>query len=178
MRQVVAEGVAVDCGDVDGWHSYVESLQKLDGRAFAEVQRADTKATTLCGVAGGLLALSVAALTQKTGIAPGAVFVLAASSLLLVAAVGAALLVLRPVLPSGGLSRVLTEASCGHDGCAPGASGLLASSGVRREREELRLQALSQLADRKLRLVRAAGDLVLAALLVAGMGLLSSCAFN
>lgn len=117
----------MDCGDVDGCHSYVASLQKLDGRALAEVQRADTKATTLCGVAGGLLALSVAALAQKTGIPLGAVFGLAASSLLLVAAVGAALLALRPVLPRGGLRRVLTEGSCGHGGCAPGASGPLTS---------------------------------------------------
>ncbi|GAA2963930.1 hypothetical protein GCM10010518_58170 [Kitasatospora cinereorecta] len=168
----------MDCGDVDGCHSYAEFLQKLGGQAFAEVQRADTKATTLCGVAGGLLALSVAALTQKTSVALGAVFVLAVSCLLLVAAVGAALLALRPVLPRGGLRRVLAGGSCGHGECGPGASSRLTSPVVRREREELRLQALSQLADRKLRLVRLAGDLVLAALLVAGMGLLISCAFN
>ncbi|MET7439252.1 hypothetical protein ACWERY_10570 [Streptomyces sp. NPDC004082] len=168
----------MDCSDVDGCHSYMEFLQKLGGRAYAEVQRADTKATTVCGVAGGLLALSVAALTQKIGIPLGAVFVLVVSCLLLAAAVGVALLALRPVLPMRGLRRVLTEGSCGHGGCGSGASGPLASTVVRWEREDLRLQALSHVADRKFRLVRAAGDLVLVALLVAGMGLLSCCAFN
>src|SRR4051794_29311442 len=122
VRQGMAEGVAVDCGDTDGCHSYAELLQKLGGQAFTEVQGADMKATTLCGVAGGLLGLSVAALTQKVSSSSGVVLVLAANSLLLVAAVAAALLALRPVLPAGGLRRVLAGGSCRHGGCGPGAS--------------------------------------------------------
>lgn len=168
----------MDCGDADGCHFYAQFLQQLGEQAFTEVQRADTKATTLCGVAGGLLALSVAALSQKGSISSGTVFLLAVSCLLLVGAVAAALLALRPVLPAGGLRRVLVGGSCGHGVCGPDSSSPVTSSVGRREGEEVRLRTFSQLADRKLRLVRFAGDLVLAALLVAGMGLLSSCTFN
>lgn len=168
----------MDCGDADGCHFYAQFLQKIGGQAFTEVQRTDTKATTLCGVAGGLLALSVAALSQRASIRSGTVLVLTVSCLLLVAAVSVALLALRPVLPAGGLRRVLVGELCGHGACGPVSSSSVTSPIVRREEAELRLRALSRLADRKFRLVRFAGDLVLAALIVAGMGLLSSCAFN
>lgn len=39
-------------------------------RAFVEVQRADTKATALCGIAGGLLAAGAAVLSSAHGMPP------------------------------------------------------------------------------------------------------------
>ncbi|MFG2452996.1 hypothetical protein ACGFSG_26825 [Streptomyces sp. NPDC048512] len=167
----------MDQGDAEGCHVHVAAVKERDGRAFAEVQRADTKATTLCGVAGGLLALSAAALSQQadaSGVTAGVLF---AACLLLVTAVGVALLALRPVLPGGGLCTQLAGSLSVQCNCdrSPGSSPTV---DARWDGGELRLRALSHLADRKLRLVRLAGDLVLASLPVAGIGLLSGYAFN
>jgi hypothetical protein len=148
-------------------------LQERAAQAFIEVQRADTKATALCGVAGGLLALSVAALGQTGGVPRAVGCVLVAVCLVLAASVGVALLALRPVIPTAGLQAELAD-EC--EGCAPGRAQ--AGADTQRPWEQRRLKVLSRLADRKLRLIRLAGDLVLVALLVAGMGLLSGYAFN
>ncbi|MET8289508.1 hypothetical protein ABZV80_30355 [Streptomyces sp. NPDC005132] len=173
------KGAAVNRGDADGCHACAAAaaVKERDGRAFAEVQRADSKATTVCGVAGGLLALSATALSQRTNVSGVTAAMLSIECHLLVAAVGVALLALRPVLPRGGLRGELASLY-GQHGCDSSAGSSLTDGNSRRGGEELRLRALSQLADRKLRLVRLAGDLVLVALPVAGMGLLSSYTFN
>lgn len=149
------------------------SLCERAERAFAEVQRADTKATTLCGVAGGLLAVEVALLSTISSMPRAVVWCLALVSVLLVAAVGAALLALRPVVPRSGLDAELVGATVSQGGGV-----LTAGRSEERRREMRRLRVLACLADRKLRSVRVAVDLVLAALLVAGMGPLSCYAFD
>ncbi|MFF1519732.1 hypothetical protein [Streptomyces sp. NPDC058305] len=167
----------MDRGNADGCHVREAEVKERDGRAFAEVQRADTKATTLCRVAGGLLALTATALSQQADTPGVSVVMLSAGCLLLVSAVGVALLALRPVLPGGGLTTELARSLCGQcDGDrSPGCSPMAAAC---RGGGELRLGVLAGLADRKLRLVRLAGDLILAALPLAGIGLLSGYAFN
>lgn len=140
-------------------------------RAFVEVQRADTKATALCGIAGGLLAAGVAVLSSAHGMPPIAVCPLVLMCLLLMAAIGAALLALRPVVPRAGLhTELMCEALVHHRaGVSTAARGEL-----ERAVEGRRLQVLAWLADRKLRAARLAVDFALAALLMAGMCLLSN----
>lgn len=139
--------------------------------AFTEVQRADTKATALCGVAGGLLTLSLTVLVQAQGRSWVLLYGLAAVCVLLTGAVVVALGALRPVLPRAGLFAVLAaEAGCGdggEHGCPAVWEGTLPPS-VRR------LQVMAALAGRKLRAVRLAVDLVRVALVVAGLALLIS----
>lgn len=69
---------------------------------FVEVQRSDTKATTLCGVTGGLLAVDAAALSAapRPSWLPGAA--LACAAVLLGIALVVALSAIRPVLPRRG----------------------------------------------------------------------------
>jgi hypothetical protein len=73
-----------------------ERLQGHAERAFVEVQRADTKATALCGIAGGLLAAGVAVLSSTHAMPLIGMFPLVLMRLLLMASIGAALLALRP----------------------------------------------------------------------------------
>ncbi|MFJ9981519.1 hypothetical protein [Streptomyces cyaneofuscatus] len=148
-----------------------ERLQGHAQRAFVEVQRADTKATALCGIAGGLLAAGVAVLSSAHGMAPIAVFFLVLMCLLLMAAIGAALLALRPVVPSAGLhTELMGEALVHHrDGVSRTTHWEL-----ERHIEDRRLRVLAWLADRKLRAARLSVDFALAALLMAGMCLLSN----
>ncbi|MGI5473264.1 hypothetical protein [Streptomyces sp. CA-132043] len=148
-------------------------LRERAERAFVEVQRADTKATALCGVAGGLLAVEVAVLSSIGSMPRTVVWCLALVSVLLLAAVGAALLALRPVVPRNGLDTELVG-----DAVSQRDDLLSAGRSEERRREMRTLRVLAYLADRKLRSVRVAVDLVLAALLVAGMGLLSCYAFD
>lgn len=140
--------------------SEVQRLQGHTERAFVEVQRADTKATALCGIAGGLLAAGVAVLSSADGTHLLATISLVLMCLLLIAAIGAALLALRPVVPRSGLrAELMSEAAVSDRG------GHV---------EAHRLQVLAWLADRKLRSVRLSVDFALAALLMAGMCLLNN----
>ncbi|MET9830405.1 hypothetical protein ABZ078_14030 [Streptomyces sp. NPDC006385] len=149
----------------------MERLQGHAERAFVEVQRADTKATALCGIAGGLLAAGIAVLSSTRGMPPIGVFSLVLMCLLLMAAIGAALLALRPVVPRAGLHTELMDEALVHHrvGVSTAARGEL-----ERHAEGRRLQMLAWLADKKLRAARLAVDLALAALLMAGMCLLSN----
>lgn len=131
--------------------------------AFTEVQRADTKAGALCGVAGGLLTLSATVLVQAQERSWVLVYGLALVCALLTGAVVAALGALRPVLPRAGLAAVLAAEA----GCQAAEEGLMPPP-VRR------LQVMAALAGRKLRAVRLAVDLVRIALVVAGLALLIS----
>jgi len=143
--------------------------------AFTEVQRADTKATALCGVAGGLLTLSVSTLLQVQDRSLVLVYGLAAVCALLTGAVVAALGALRPVFPRAGLSAVLVaEAVCGAGGerhCPAEGRPIPLAEAASHAR---RLTVMAALAGRKLRSVRRAVDLVRIALVVAGIVLLMS----
>ncbi|MFF3606740.1 hypothetical protein [Streptomyces sp. NPDC002463] len=133
----------------------LEVLRARSAELFVEVQRADTKATALCGVAGGLLALVAGVwVSSPAGGSVGPVLVVVA--VLLGAAVGAALMALRPVLPR----RVGFGWEAGGD-----LEGLM-------RQEAGRMAVFEGLARRKFGAVRWSVDLVVAALAVAGLGLL------
>ncbi|MFF0478527.1 hypothetical protein [Streptomyces sp. NPDC004284] len=130
-------------------------LRARSAELFVEVQRADTKATALCGVAGGLLALVAGVwVSSPVGGPVGPVLVVVA--VLLGAAVGAALMALRPVLPRG--------VGFGWEGGGD-LEGLI-------RQEAGRMAVFEELVRRKFGAVRWSVDLVVAALAVAGLGLL------
>ncbi|MFE9338628.1 hypothetical protein [Streptomyces sp. NPDC007063] len=149
-------------------------LGERASEAFTEVQRADTKATTLCGLAGGLLTLTGTVLVQAQDRSWVLVYGLAAVCSLLTGAVVAALGALRPVLPRAGLPAVLAaEAGCGEGGehgRQAVEAGTLSLTGAAPHARRLRVMAA--LAGRKLRAVRLDVDLVRTALVVAGLALL------
>ncbi|MFG2944675.1 hypothetical protein [Streptomyces adustus] len=149
----------------------IERLQGRTERAFVEVQRADTKATALCGIAGGLLAAGIAVLSSTRDMPMIGMFLLVLMCLLLMASIGAALLALRPAVPGVGLrAELVGETAVGHR------IGVSAVARVELEQhaETRRLHVFAWLADRKLRAARLAVDFALAALLMAGMCLLSN----
>ncbi|KAF2775103.1 hypothetical protein [Streptomyces sp. OM5714] len=160
------------CGEDDDRPLDVFTLERA-GQAFTEVQRADTKAAAVCGLAGGLLALSGAALAQEDGLSRIPYALLLTTTALLGVSLAAALLALRPAMPTAGLRAELTDADASVFGEGPHHVGA-----ARRRWQERRLRALSLLADRKLRLVRLSVDLVLVALSMAGMALLSQYTLN
>ncbi|MFE8987997.1 Pycsar system effector family protein [Streptomyces collinus] len=152
------------------------SCGRLDAEAaamFAEVQRADTKATTLCGLIGGLLALDAVVLSAISKHACLPVAALMGASVLLGAALVLALLVIRPVLPPGGKLRTFAcvAVGSGHTGTAR-----LDSSVAEADRHLLmqtdRLALFTTLAQRKYRIIRWAVDITTAALTLAAAGLL------
>jgi hypothetical protein len=141
---------------------------------FVEVQRADTKATTLCGVAGGLLAVDAAALSSVPRSGRLAIAVLACVAVLLGAALVAALSAIRPVVPRGGEFRSFAVADREEER----SGNALAAFAVRNADERARMEAArlalySGLAQRKFRAVKWAVDLTATAAGVAGIGLLS-----
>ncbi|PJE97214.1 hypothetical protein CUT44_13815 [Streptomyces carminius] len=152
-----------------------EAADRLRGRAaelFVEVQRADSKATALCGLAGGLLAVVIAALSALGDAAWVVKVALASACGLLGAALVAALLAIRPVLPRG---RALMGVEIpSPDG---GLEALVAALAAMSREEQLRADALqvtrlALLAYRKFRAIRVAVDLTASALGMAGIGLL------
>ncbi|MGI5401483.1 Pycsar system effector family protein [Streptomyces sp. CA-135486] len=139
---------------------------------FVEVQRADGKATALCGVAGGLLAFDAAALSALSEAAWVLAAALAFASGLLGLAVGAALLAIRPVLPKDSALTGL-EGICSDGAIEDVVAALKAMSLEDQLRvEALRLSMLAILARRKFRAIKVAVDCTVAALLMAGIGLL------
>ncbi|BCM70522.1 MULTISPECIES: hypothetical protein [Streptomyces] len=154
-----------------GLASEVQRIQGHAERALVEVQRADTKATALCGIAGGLLAAGVAVLSSADGMPLLAVISLVLMCLLLIAAIGAALLTLRPVVPRSGLRAELMSEAVVSDRVGVSAA---ARGELERHVEAHRLQVPAWLADRKLRAARLAVDFALAALSMAGICLLSN----
>ncbi|GFN01356.1 hypothetical protein Sfulv_61660 [Streptomyces fulvorobeus] len=140
--------------------------------AFTEVQRADVKATVLCGVAGALLGVGVVCLTDAGGVPWVLACSLTVACVLLGLSVGVSLWAIRPVIPAGGFQREL--AGCGG---VRGLGQFVAAVGREGAVEEQwwevrRLWVLSALAGRKLMWVRLGVDLVIAALVVAGLGVL------
>ncbi|MFV6028871.1 hypothetical protein [Streptomyces sp. NPDC056264] len=138
---------------------------------FVEVQRADAKATALCGVAGALLAI-VAGTALSTPVGSTRLLSAAAAlvSTLFGAALVSALIALRPVFPKDD-GLVWREEFVGGDS-GSGHASLPAprpmNSAARRQREA----ALAALARRKFRAIKVAVDLTVAAISVAGSVLL------
>ncbi|KJS63299.1 hypothetical protein VM95_03560 [Streptomyces rubellomurinus] len=142
---------------------------------LVELQRADGKATALCGLASGALAATVAAVPLWS---TGSVLLTAAvlgGCVLLLAAAAAALLAIRPVTPQG---RSLVESELFRPG--PGSMSTVADLATLEraaliEMEVQRLRRLAELAERKFRAVRTAVDLIIVAGTVTGIGLLITC---
>ncbi|MFI8372013.1 hypothetical protein [Streptomyces sp. NPDC085466] len=153
-------GMARDYGRVGESEGTLSMMRARNAELFVEVQRADTKATALCGVAGGLLAL-VAAVWVASPVGGALGPVLAIVAVLLGSAMGAALVALRPVLPRGA-------------GLGWGLGGAVRRTDVEvlTCQETGRLAVFEELARRKFGAVRWSVDLVIAALAMAGMGLL------
>ncbi|MFJ3582333.1 hypothetical protein ACIPPS_08850 [Streptomyces sp. NPDC090127] len=143
-----------------------------ENRMFVEVQRADTKATALCGVTGALLAIT-AGTALSTPVSSSRVLSVAVALVgtLVGAALVSALTALRPIFPKDD-GLVWREDSVGGGTGSRHAS----ASGPRRpvnctelpEREA----ALITLARRKFRAIKVAVDLTVAAISVAGLALL------
>lgn len=160
---------AGDVARADG--QQVLRLRAMAADMVVELQRADAKATAVCGAAAGLLTAGVAMLCGVN--APSGLEVaLLSTSLLLTAAVGAALWALRPVLPPAGASDELLGLRRGAEAGVLVASFAEMSSARQRDLAEKRLSVMAVLARRKFRAVRLAVDLVGVALTVAGIGLL------
>lgn len=130
---------------------------------FTEVQRADSKATTLCGVNGGLLAIDATVLSVVPKHAWIPVTALVGAALLLGVALILAMSAIRPVLPRDGRLRVFTRS--GTESRRPRADQRL-------RMQEERLALFTALAQRKFRIVRWSVDVTAVALAVAGAGLL------
>lgn len=140
--------------------------------AFTEVQRADVKATVLCGVSGALLGVGVVGLTGAGGVPWVLACSLVVACVLLGLSVGVSLWAIRPVIPVGGFQHELAGS-----GGARGLEEFVAAverGGAAEEQwwEVRRLWVLSVLAGRKLVWVRLGVDLVISALVVAGLGVL------
>ncbi|MGW6890344.1 Pycsar system effector family protein [Streptomyces chartreusis] len=146
-------------------------LRAMTADVLVELQRADSKATALCGAAGGLLTAGVATLSALDALWLLRVTLLSAS-LLLATALGAALWALRPALPRSGAPGELLAVRCGADAEPLVASLAQMSSESQQCVEQQRLSVLAVLARRKFRTVRLAVDLVTIALAMAGIGLL------
>ncbi|WP_329027140.1 Pycsar system effector family protein [Streptomyces sp. NBC_00690] len=139
---------------------------------FMEVQRADGKAAALCAVAGGLLAVAGAGMSGLAANSGLLMAVLACSCVLLGSALVAALLAIRPVLPSGRALTGLERVSAGS-----AAEEIVAAFHAMSCRDHLQLEAdrlslLAGLAARKFWAIKVSVDLIVAAILVAGIGLL------
>ncbi|MGW7359974.1 Pycsar system effector family protein [Streptomyces sp. NPDC054802] len=147
-------------------------LASRSGEMFVEVQRADGKAAALSAVAGGLLAVvgaSQAALPQERYLASAA---LAGSCIILGAALVAALLAIRPVLPRGNALTGLegTYAGPAVEDVVAAFQAMRSTDLVRAEADRLSLRA--GLARKKYRAIKVSVDLIITAILVAGCGLL------
>ncbi|MFD6080429.1 hypothetical protein ACFWG5_33160 [Streptomyces hydrogenans] len=151
----------------------VQRLQGVIAAMVIELQRADAKATAVCGAAGGFLTAGVALLAGLGVTARGPAAALLLASALLAVAVGVALWALRPVLPRVGSAEALLGVRRAVDIGPVVAS--IAGLGVAEQLrlEEARLVVLAGLARRKFRAVCVAVDLIVAALGVAGIGSLS-----
>jgi hypothetical protein len=136
---------------------------------FVEVQRADTKAAALFGVAGGLLAAAAAFVLSDNAQQAGwpLLVPLGVLSLSLMAAVVAALLALRPVL-----AWRCDQPPQGEGRLDNGRSTLRRVQSSNEEEQLLaeaqRLDMLRALARRKYRLIRLSVDLIVVAHGLAG----------
>ncbi|MEV6728393.1 MULTISPECIES: hypothetical protein [unclassified Streptomyces] len=138
---------------------------------FVEVQRADTKATALCGVTGALLAITAGmAVSTPVGSSRLLSAAVALVGTLLGAALISALRALRPVFPKddGLVWREEFVAEGSGSGHAPTSVPRPVNCTQGPEREA----ALTALARRKFRAIKVAVDFTVAAISVAGLVLL------
>lgn len=163
----------------DGGGSFepVNFLHRLRGEAadmFTEVQRADAKATALCGVAGGLLAVDAAILSGLRTSAGLPVTALALAAVLLGLALGMAMVAIRPVLPRNGGLQTFTGPPPPHRRThhEQPAAALARAVDEQLRAEAERLELFMALAHHKFRAVKWAVDFTATALIVAGIGLL------
>lgn len=153
----------------------VGRMRTRTAELFVEVQRADTKATVLCGLDVALLAVVVAALpvaAEAGWVVRTTLAVMCAGA---AAALVAALLALRPVLPGG-------TALTGMDGPCPDevpeavvSAAAWQAAGGRHQADARNVARLAALAHRKFRIIKVAVDLTVITLGVAGIGVLISC---
>ncbi|MCL7370563.1 hypothetical protein [Streptomyces ardesiacus] len=142
---------------------------------FTEVQRADTKATTLCGVAGGLLTVDAAVLVGIHTSAWLPMTALACAAVFLGLALLMAMVAIRPVLPREGGLRTFTclpsdGRRAGENQPAVSAVGVGVDEQTRAETE--RLELFMSLAHQKFGAVKWAVDFTATGLIMAGIGLL------
>nr|WP_143657489.1 Pycsar system effector family protein [Streptomyces sp. alain-838] len=154
--------------------NFLHRLRSEAAGMFAEVQRADTKATALCGVAGGLLAVDAAVLSGSSTSAGLPVAALALAAVLLGLALCMAMAAIRPVLPREGGLRTFTGPPPPRHRVSQEQRVASLAQGVD---EQLRLEAerlelFMSLAHHKFRAVKWAVDFTATALIVAGIGLL------
>ncbi|MFF4323293.1 hypothetical protein [Streptomyces sp. NPDC001568] len=150
----------------------VRRLQGVAAVMVVELQRADGKATAVCGAAGGFLTAVVALFAALEDAPRCSVVALLVASVLLAVAVGVALWALRPVLPQVGSPEALLGVRRGSD-IGPVIASIGGLTVVEQLRlEEARLAVLTCLARRKFQAVCVAVDLVVAGLAMAGLGLL------
>jgi hypothetical protein len=139
---------------------------------FVEVQRADTKATALCGVTGALLAIAAGtALSTPVGSSRMLSAAMALVGTLLGAALVSALTALRPIFPKDD-GLVWREEFVGRGSGSRHASASIPRRPVNCPELPEREAALLSLARRKFRAIKVAVDLTVAALSVAELVLL------
>ncbi|MEU6547912.1 Pycsar system effector family protein [Streptomyces nigra] len=148
-------------------------VEDAAARVFVEVQRADTKATTLCGVAGALLAADAAALSGAPASGWMSVAALACAAVLLGVALVVALSAIRPVVPREGRFRPFAGSAPADGGTEEVVSAFSGGVDEYVRAEAERLMVLAGLAQRKFRAVKWAVDLTATAVGMAGIGLLS-----
>ncbi|MEU2135039.1 hypothetical protein [Streptomyces sp. NPDC018352] len=153
----------------------LDTLRLRSAEMFVEVQRADTKAAALFGVAGGLLAAVVACILESSArwnwMGWPLIVPLGALALPLLAAIAAALAALRPTLDWRCNLPLQEEGGLDGNTLHP---RWLQSLGEQKQvlAETQRLTVLRALARRKYRLIRLAVDLIMSAHVVAGSALL------
>ena len=140
---------------------------------FAEVQRADSKATTLCGIAGGMMGVDIAALSaaRECGWLP--LITLTTAAALLAVALIIAMSAIRPALPRDGRLRTFagtTPANDQSEGSSPACPTGCGDGHLRADAAKLAL--FTALAQQKFRAVKWAVDFVATATAVATLGLL------
>ncbi|UUU23751.1 Pycsar system effector family protein [Streptomyces sp. DSM 40750] len=140
---------------------------------FAEVQRADTKAATLCGLIGGLLAVDAMVLSAVWKSTWMPVAALVGAAVLLGVALIMTMWAIRPVLPPGGRLRTFacSAADPGRTETA-GADPVMPEADRHQQMQAERLALFTTLAQRKFTILRWAVDVTAAALTMAGAGLL------
>ncbi|MEU6312528.1 hypothetical protein [Streptomyces sp. NPDC047014] len=153
----------------------VDRMRLRAAELFVEVQRADVKATVLSGLDVALLAVVVAALPEVAEAGWAVRTTLAVTCAGAVAALVAALLALRPVLPAG-------TALTGMDGPCPDEVAEAVVTVAARQvagghppADARTVARLAALAHRKFRTIKVAVDLTVITLAMAGIGVLISC---
>ncbi|WP_129837905.1 Pycsar system effector family protein [Streptomyces sp. RFCAC02] len=140
---------------------------------FTEVQRADSKATTLCGVAGGMLGVDIAALSAVRECGGLPLITQTTATILLAVALITAMYAIRPALPRDGRLRTFACTAPANDQSESGWPACsVVCGGDHLRAEAARLAMFTTLAQQKFRAIKWAVDFVATATTVATLGLL------